>query len=84
MPVLSVRLPSRREQSLALAATKRGIEADLIDRDGGMSYVDLIGAQDKINAAAMEAGPVEVIDRMDSVPHMEPVFTLTGRKGFDE
>lgn len=84
MPVLSVSLPRRREAALHMAALKRGIEADHIDHEGDVSYVDLVGARDKINEAAMEAGPVTVLDRSDSVPHGEAIFTLVGRIGFDD
>lgn len=79
MPVRSITLPASSVQPLAVKALLHGIEADLIDRDGDTSYVDLIGSDDKINLALAGFDEVEVIDTLDSVPHYEPVYTMVGR-----
>ena len=84
MPVVSVSLPTRREQGLAVEAVKHGIEADLIDREDGTSYVDLIGADDKITLVLGKSVEVSVLDRLDKVEHMEPTFTMIGRRGMAE
>lgn len=84
MPVLSIKTPSPLAPVVRMAALKRGIEADTIEVDGNVTYIDLIGARDKINGAAAESPFVTVLDRTDSIPHGESVFTLVGRIGFDE
>lgn len=84
MPVLSVHLPTARAQRLNLAALKRGIEASTIDTDGGQTFIDLIGPAEKIIDTIRETGSVTVIEGMDSVPHVEPVFTMVGRVGRED
>lgn len=79
MPVLSITLPAAAVQPLAVKALLHGVEADLIDKDNGTAYVDLIGSQEKIDLALAGFEQVEVIDTLDSVPHYEPVYTMVGR-----
>lgn len=78
MPVLSCTIPARSEGRISMVALLHGVEADKIDSEDGIIYVDFIGSEDKINLVALD-DEVKIIEQIDSVPHDEPVYTMVGR-----
>lgn len=66
MPVLSILIPKQDESRLAISACKRGVPAEVIDREGDSVYVDLFGTSEKIHGAASEVRH-EVLAEVDKV-----------------
>jgi hypothetical protein len=73
MPVLSVSLPASREAVLGLSCLKHGIEANKIDTEGSMIYVDLTGDTLMTLRAALAAGaePLAVVTYTEA-PKVKP------------